>query len=101
MKRSTKACAIPKAVKIAVWERDNHQCILCGSPHAEPHAHYISRAQLGKGIEENIVTLCDQCHKAYDGVHRRMLRPRIREYLESKYPEWNESNLHYKKYGGH
>ena len=29
-------------------------------------AHYIARAHGGLGIEENIVTLCDDCHRSMD-----------------------------------
>lgn len=98
MKRSTKACKIPMAVKLAVMERDNGECILCHGP-GDPVAHFVSRAQLGMGIEENILTLCDRCHKAYDGPYKNRLKVRLREYLMSKYPDWDEGNLYYRKYG--
>lgn len=47
MHKRTKALDIPKTVKDEVWERDGHQCIICGSPYAMPNAHYISRAHGG------------------------------------------------------
>ena len=51
MSKRSKACDISPKVKKKVWERDNHCCIICGSPYAMPNAHYISRAQGGLGIE--------------------------------------------------
>ena len=58
MHKRTKLLDISKAVKDKVWERDGHRCILCESIFAMPNAHYISRAQGGLGIPENVVTLC-------------------------------------------
>ena len=66
MHKRTKLLDISKAVKDKVWERDGHRCILCESIFAMPNAHYISRAQGGLGIPENVVTLCYVCHDQYD-----------------------------------
>lgn len=96
--KRAKACDISKKVKDAVWERDGECCILCKSRLAKPNAHYISRAQSGLGVEENIVTLCINCHAKLDGAQRDELKPQVREYLESKYPDWNEDNLVYNKW---
>ena len=97
--KRAKATDISQKVKEIVWDRDNHQCIICGSPYAMPNAHYISRAQGGLGIEQNIVTLCQNCHHRYDnGDKRKEYGEWIRAYLMSKYPGWNESDLYYKKW---
>ena len=97
--KRSKACDITKAVKQRVWERDNHACIVCGSPNAMPNAHYISRAHGGMGIEQNIVTLCLRCHHNYDQtVQRPMYKEFVRNYLQSKYGDWNEDKLFYKKF---
>ena len=94
----TKACDISQRVKKAVWERDGHYCIKCGNPTAMPNAHYIPRANGGLGIEENIVTLCAECHRKYDqSPARSEFREYIREYLSSKYQNWDEKKLIYKK----
>lgn len=96
--KRTKAVDISQAVKRKVWERDNQCCILCDNHYAMPNAHYISRAQGGLGIEENIVTLCFGCHFKYDNtVQRKELREKIKDYLQSKYPDWDEKNLIYRK----
>ena len=63
--RRTKALEIPQKVKRIVFERDNGQCILCGAP-GLPEAHFIPRSKGGLGIEQNIVTLCRECHRRFD-----------------------------------
>ena len=99
--KRTKATDIPMSVKQKVWERDNHHCINCGSPYAMPNAHYISRAHGGLGIEENIVTLCHDCHHNYDNGKSKELKEHIKSkietYLKSIYPDWNIESLIYKK----
>ncbi len=100
MRKSTKACDISQKVKEAVWQRDRYRCIVCGNPNAMPNAHFIARSQLGLGVEQNIVTLCSKCHYNYDHTTRREeYRDYIRNYLVSKYNDWNEESLIYKKYG--
>lgn len=98
MNRRTKALDIPSCVKDAVWERDNHCCVLCGNPSAAPNAHYISRAQGGLEIAKNIVTLCEMCHREYDqSTDRKFIRNELRAYLSGIYPDWNEDALKYQK----
>lgn len=109
MNKRTKALAIPRAVKYVVAKRDSIRgfpcCILCGKPApiSDPMAfsccHYISRGQGGMGIEENILTLCPNCHTRLDSsAERKQLKETFREYLKSKYPAWNEDNLYYRKW---
>ena len=95
----SKACDIPRAVKNAVWSRDHLRCILCRSTSAMPNAHYISRAEGGLGIEQNIVTLCHDCHREYDQSPRRsVIRQEIRDYLKRIYGEsWREEDLVFKR----
>ena len=96
MNRRTKALMIPTAVKWKVLERDGC-CVYCGREGA-PNAHYISRAQGGLGIEENILTLCTECHRRYDqSTDRAKMREYFKEYLQLKYTDWNEEKLYYKK----
>lgn len=95
--KRTKALSIPQSVKKKVYERDNGRCIICGRSGA-PNAHYISRAHSGLGIEENIVTLCHECHRAYDqSIQRISLGRMIADYLKGVYPDWTEDNLIYRK----
>lgn len=88
--KSTKACEIPSAVKRRVYERDKERCVGCGRwcPPRCACAHYISRAHLGLGIEENIVTLCDECHRAFDqeaGERSRAIGEAVYAHLRSLY----------------
>jgi 5-methylcytosine-specific restriction endonuclease McrA len=65
-----------------------------------PNAHFIARSHSGLGIEENILTLCFNCHREYDQtINRRKMREYFKNYLKSKYPEWSEKKLVYNKWG--
>ena len=108
MNKRTKALAIPKEVKEAVADRDSFDgwpcCLVCGSPApvgnrlAFSCAHYISRAQGGLGREDNILTLCPECHMRYDqSTKRENMRAFFRSYLKANYPGWDEQHLTYKK----
>lgn len=51
------------------------------------------------GIEENIVTLCFECHRKYDQTEERgEIRETLRRYLMSIYPDWENTRLTYSKY---
>ena len=101
--KRTKACEIPKGVKERVWQRDK-RCVLCGRYAPDPgwsNAHYIARSHGGLGIEENILTLCPDCHNRYDnGEYRNTLADLFADYLKTKYPNWNKGNLLYTKMYG-
>lgn len=98
MHKRTKASQINKAVKQAVYKRDEEHCIVCGSwvPEECACCHYIGRGRLGLGIEENIITLCYKCHTRLDNGN--VGREQIKRYLQSKYPGWDEKNLTYSKW---
>ena len=96
--KRTKATNISKKVKEIVYARDNGMCIVCRKQ-GLPNAHYVRRSQGGLGIEQNIVTLCLKCHNDFDnGLKRKEIENIIKEYLKSKYPEWNEKDLIYNKW---
>jgi len=93
----TRALAIPPEVKERVRERDGGACVYCGMT-GDPVAHYIPRSQGGRGVEENILTLCPDCHRAYDtGPERAAMGDYFRRYLEERYPGWDELGLYYKR----
>ena len=98
--KRSKACDITQAVKQRVWERDEQRCIVCGSTQAMPNAHFIPRSRGGLGIEENIVTLCQNCHFAFDNTTQRpTFQSFIKDYLQEQYgAEWSEEKLYYKKF---
>ena len=108
MRTRTNALGITIRVKEEVADRDSFNgwtcCVLCGCPAptynrlAFSNAHYISRANGGLGVEENILTLCPKCHHRYDQTTDRVaLKPFFGRYLKSHYPEWEESKLVYQK----
>lgn len=99
--KRTKATSISKEVRHEVYERDGHKCILCGRWVDESHAccHIIRRSQGGLGIPQNIVTLCDDCHREMDGYgdNRRLLRE-AQAYIEAEYGYIDPQDLVYDKY---
>jgi len=96
--RLTQATDIPLKVKETVGERDDWECIICHK-RGIPCAHFIARSHLGLGVPENIVTLCSAHHDMYDqSEHRHKLKERIRAYLQSCYPDWDETKLYYHKF---
>lgn len=111
MHRETKATSIPESVRQAVKMRDGGICVLCGSYDGQPVAHVVRRSQGGRGIEENIVTLCPACHRAYDegtnlekfgkGTTRESLYCYLVAYLMGFYPGWNREDMKYKKEDGY
>lgn len=99
MHRMTKLCKIHPLVREAVFQRDRERCIICGSNQGLPNAHYIPRSHGGLGVEENIVTLCPKCHHEYDnGNYRKEYGILIRNYLKSKYADWDETKLIFSKW---
>ena len=104
MSKRTKAASIPPKVKDAVFERDDHKCIWCGhyGYRSWACAHWISRAQGGLGIEENILTLCPDCHREYDnGTDREGMKEYFRQYLSYRYKrEIREKDVKYNKWKG-
>ena len=98
----TKKTEIPQKVKKEVWERDEHKCIFCGKevPLFNANSHYIKRSQLGLGIPKNIMTNCDECHDKFDdSIFRKEMQIKAKKHFQSKYENWNEEELVYKKWG--
>ena len=96
--KRSKACDIPPAVKMKVYERDNGCCIFCGK-RGMPNAHIIPRSHGGLGIEQNIVTACLYCHSRLDNSsYREIYLNHAKIYLRSKYEGWNEEELVYDKW---
>ena len=93
-----KATAIPREVKLKVYKRDKGRCIICGAP-GLPEAHYIRRSQLGRGIEQNIVTLCRECHREFDeGKKHNEYKEKIQTYLDLLYPDFSDYDRIYHKW---
>lgn len=100
MHRMTKACAIPAKVKREVWERDGRRCIFCGTHNAAPVMHFIPRSHGGLGIPQNIATGCFICHAQLDNsAYRKEMLKEFEAYLKRHYPNWDPSDLIYRKWG--
>lgn len=102
-RQSKKATDIPYDVKVSVAIRDNGMCINCKNKKGKgiPNAHFIPRQFGGLGIEENILDLCDVCHKEFDnstGKKKVLLEQKYETYLKSKYTYWNRKMLVLKNY---
>lgn len=98
MSKMSEATSIPMEVKRKVYARDGGRCIVCGRE-GLPNAHYIRRSHGGLGIEENIVTLCPQCHHDFDnGFKREEIGAWVREYLDKWYPDFKDEDRVYSKY---
>ena len=104
--KRAKATDIPMSVKKKVWERDGGRCVVCKNCYnVMPNVHFLPRRKGGLGIEENIVTLCteltkNKCHRRYDfgtKEERLEIKEKIKSYLQSKYDDWDEDKLIYKK----
>mgnify|MGYP000859260605 CR=1 FL=1 len=90
----------------AILHRDNYTCQCCGKKNCRLEVHHIKfRSNGGTDDEENLITLCEDCHK---GVHAGMVvlskKPKksknlkyathmsiIRSYLLQKYPNTIET----------
>lgn len=100
--KQTKKTEIPKKVKMAVWNRDQHKCIFCGKLVAwnYANAHYIPRSAGGLGVEENIFTACEDCHREQDnGLNTKLYTDKAENYLRTYYGlNWTIEKLIYKKY---
>jgi 5-methylcytosine-specific restriction endonuclease McrA len=94
----TKQTDIGEKTRATVHDRDRRRCVYCGRVNKPIElAHYISRAQGGLGIPQNLISLCMDCHGEYDGERRRKMQGYLAGYLQAAYPGWNESGLVYRK----
>lgn len=55
---------IPRAVRLAVWERDGGRCVACGSRFDIQYDHVIPVAAGGATSVENLQILCAECNRA-------------------------------------
>lgn len=98
--KRTKELGIAKKTKLIVWERDNHRCIFCGRlvPWNLANSHFIKRSHGGLGIERNILTNCEECHRKFDDTtDREKMWEHAERYLMSKYKDFDIRDLLYKK----
>lgn len=104
--KKASATTISYDVKMKVLQRDKGKCVYCGSAyHVEPNAHFIPRSEGGMGIEENVVTLCNnqsknKCHYKFDfgtEEERKDIGDKVKAHLMRHYPGWNEEKVRCRK----
>ena len=61
--KPTKRKPIPKAVRDAVFKRDNYCCVKCGSTKNLEVDHKVSLANGGTNEMANLQTLCQDCNR--------------------------------------
>ena len=102
MHKLTKATAISKKTKDIVWTRDGGKCIVCGYYPANPCCHIVARSHQGRGIETNLITLCNTHHFLYDSGRRQereAIDGIVVKYMKSVYGEgWNKEDQVYTKW---
>lgn len=113
MKKITRKLDFSQRMRDIIKERDRG-CIFCQmNYHLEECTetyqrsnfqimHYIPRSRMGLGIDRNGAIGCIFHHMMYDNGNkgrRAEMQELFREYLMSCYPDWNEEDLIYKKYG--
>ena len=95
--KRTIATDISRKVRFDVYRRDD-RCIFCGSGYNVTVAHFISRANGGLGIEQNLACACLVCHSKLDqSLHRKPMLEQFERYLKRHYKDWNKDDLIYRK----
>ena len=61
--KPTKREHIPKAVRDAVFKRDNYRCVKCGSTRNLEIDHKVSLANGGTNHIDNLQTHCQDCNR--------------------------------------
>ena len=99
--KRTLATGIKQGVRHYVLDRDGHKCVHCGFPYNLTMAHvFINRSHGGKGIKENLATLCIQCHMKLDHGKEKDAQPirnHVEHYMKRLYGEPKLDELKYKK----
>ena len=65
-----------RKLRTDVLQRDGWKCQLCGSSDRLQVHHIRPRSRLGGDIDENLVTLCADCH---GNIHLRCLKAAVHE----------------------
>lgn len=101
MSDRTRRCNITPKVRKEVKERDCDCCIFCGSTYGVQICHIVPRSRGGLGIPQNLVCGCISCHAKMDqSTQRQAMLDRAQEYLQSIYPDFDDTSKVYQKWGG-
>lgn len=98
MSNRQKKTDIDSRTRQEVHRRDGYRCVYCGRTDKPIElAHYISRSQGGLGVPQNLISLCIDCHRYYDGNYRNDMKGFFTEYLKSAYADWSEDKIIFTK----
>jgi len=61
--RAARRDAIPEAVRMFVWQRDEGKCVKCGNREKLEFDHIIPVADGGSNTERNVQLLCEGCNR--------------------------------------
>lgn len=62
-------------IKKNVYKRDGHTCKICGVSNIKVSAHHIIPYRISKDDSmENLITVCNSCHKKEDWKYRNVIR---------------------------
>lgn len=110
--RAAKAREFSTKARKEIFMRDKGSCIFCSKLYRMTETagiateiiqvmHYVPRSKNGLGIPQNGALGCVYHHQMMDngneGFRKEMLDI-FREYLKSKYPDWNEEELTWNKW---
>ena len=99
--RKSQITDFPKKERQAIYERDNGQCIFCGTMENLTIAHvFYSRTKGGAGVQENGVLACRECHNKLDygrPKEKERYERLAKDYLMECYPFLIPHELRYKK----
>ena len=89
-------------VREYVLFRDNHTCQYCKGKNIVLNVHHIESRKVGGDSPNNLITLCEDCHKAYhrreiklslkrgasfkDSISMSIMKPFLLKGLKSRYP---------------
>ena len=71
---------IPKEISQTVLQRDNNQCLLCGSKDNLTVTHIISVSHGGNSEIDNLQTLCVSCRKSAQGSSVDFRKPYVKQW---------------------
>ena len=110
-KKRTKAIEFRAIDRITIVNRDSG-CIFCKMNYHNDELsdyekagcqimHYIPRSHGGLGIPQNAAVGCVGHHMMLDNGNKGRgpeMKELFKKYLQSKYPDWDESELTFNKY---
>ena len=99
MSRWTDETGISPRTRARVMDRDGRQCVICLRTDSLQCAHVVRRSRGGKGVETNLVMLCQDCHREldFDPEKSKVLHKMIVDYLTDIYGEWDEKDQIFSK----